>query len=104
MARWLPALRLMRRRSWRFSFRDPLNDTERWMSLPLRILRRLALMAEKRLDAPAVNHAALPTNGLPEEKVRQYLRGLDLDGRDYLEEHLERLVHTIQLVPRAEEK
>lgn len=73
------------------------------MSVLLRMLRRLTLLAERGLDRDSVNdRLPLPINGLAAEAVRQHLQHLDLEGRDYLDVHLERLVHTIQRVPRAE--
>jgi SAM-dependent methyltransferase len=72
------------------------------MDLLLRILRHLTLLAERGLDKASVERLPLPTNGLAAEPVRQHLQRLDLQGRDYLDMHLERLVHTIQRVPHAE--
>lgn len=72
------------------------------MSLPLRLLRRVLLQIERRLYAASARSAPLPVNKLAAEQVRSSLRELDIEGRDYLELHLDRLVHTIQRVPPAQ--
>ena len=71
------------------------------MSIVLRILRRALLLAERGLYNSPLEIAPLLTNGLSEDYVRHELRSLDLEGRDYLELHLERLAYTLQRVPVA---
>lgn len=71
------------------------------MSLLLRMLRRLTLLAERRLAQPPLERLPLPVNGLSAQPVRRHLQSLDLQGREYLDMHLERLTYTLQRVPRA---
>ncbi len=72
------------------------------MSLLLRLLRKATLLAERRLTAGSPEPRALPVNGLAADKLRQHLLSLDLVARDYLDMHLERLVYTLQRIPRAD--
>jgi 2-polyprenyl-3-methyl-5-hydroxy-6-metoxy-1,4-benzoquinol methylase len=71
------------------------------MSLLLRMLRRLALLSERGLSKTSVPCLPLPVNRVTKEAAKRYLQGLDVEGRDYLDLHLERLAHTIQRVPPA---
>lgn len=69
-------------------------------SLFLRACRRALLAIEKRLSARP-SSAALPLNDLAAEHIRQSLQSIDTTARGYLELHLDRLIHTLQIVPRA---
>lgn len=71
------------------------------MSLLLRILRRLTLLCERGLSKTSVARLPLSVNSITKEAARKHLQGLDLEGQDYLDLHLERLAHTLQRVPPA---
>ena len=57
---------------------------------------------ERQLGSTRPEAPSLESNGVQVEELCRQLLGVDTGARDCLETYIERLIHTLQTVPRAD--